>query len=474
MVKISKTHSFFLTMIKYSIVSWISFLISLVSIPIMTRVFSPETMGGITIFQSVSSVFLIIALSGQDQAFSRFFFDKDSKGELAFKAYKIITFSWSILFIIIVLFSELLSRIIFSNVNSYAMIMTAFVALPLSYLRMSEQIYRMKSETRNYGRQQVIVNFITRLLVLASAFINENYNTYLTISVISSIFLALIFIKIQFDRRNIVYINHKKEKYSKEMINFGIPNMIAAISFSLKDVIPRIILSSYIGLYAVGIYSSAISLASLINILQAGFSTYFGAYFYENYKNENNKFNYIHHSLVFFLVLFGLTLIAFSDIAVRILGNEYISAARILPIIIWSPIAISISETTVYGINISKKTNFHIYISIITTLLTIILSVLLIPKYSELGAAFTIGVSGLLFLSLRTIIGFKYIKIVLDFNKTINSLLLLVIYSVSVIFFNFTTTIKFLMYFLMVVLLFINYLKYINNITNKFLSKGSV
>jgi O-antigen/teichoic acid export membrane protein len=67
-----------------------------------------------------------------------------------------------------------------------------------------------------------------------------------------------------------------------------------------------------------------------------------------------------------------------------------------------SPLLYTLSETTVIGIGISKKTSFALVASVLAFLLNFVLSYLLIPIYGSKGAAASTCLSFLLFFVLRT------------------------------------------------------------------------
>lgn len=67
--------SFFKNVIKYSIPNIVSFILGIVSVVVLTRIFSTETYGIINIFNNTSALFLSIAYLGLDSAFIRFYND---------------------------------------------------------------------------------------------------------------------------------------------------------------------------------------------------------------------------------------------------------------------------------------------------------------------------------------------------------------------------------------------------------------
>ena len=88
------------------------------------------------------------------------------------------------------------------------------------------------------------------------------------------------------------------------------------------------------------------------------------------------------------------------------------------------PLMYTISETTVVGINLKKKSKNHLYISIIVSLMNFVLCIILIPYLNSIGAAIALSISYIFLFYVRTYFSNKHYKINFDLLK-INSLVFL-------------------------------------------------
>lgn len=117
------------------------------------------------------------------------------------------------------------------------------------------------------------------------------------------------------------------------------------------------------------------------------------------------------------------------DIIVLILGSDYHGAAFILPFLIFGPVMYTISETTVIGINFMNKSKTHMTISLIVFIIDIIANLLFVPIFGTRGAAFSTGVSYILFFFLRTYYSQKYYSIEYNIKPIVVLTILFFVYA---------------------------------------------
>lgn len=66
---------FIKNMVGFSMSTWIGFVISFFTIPIITRIFDPDAMGKINMFTTMVNLGMTIVLCGLDQAYTRFYYE---------------------------------------------------------------------------------------------------------------------------------------------------------------------------------------------------------------------------------------------------------------------------------------------------------------------------------------------------------------------------------------------------------------
>lgn len=453
-----KNKSFIQTMFKYTFISWAAFIISFISAPILTRVYNPSELGSISMFLSVNAILQVVNLCGQDQLLIRRYNESSSpKSDFISYLYIILSF-WLLTTTASIFLSSKVSILIYGETNVFAICAAALSSLPLAIIRITEQARKMRNEIKSYGLQILIYNLITKLGVISVGLIDKTYNSYILAYSLVTFITGIVFLAVLLNKMSIKKSNLRIEvKNIINFISFGLPVMISSILFLLKDIIPRIILRSYYDMNIVGIFASAMSLASAINVLQAGFNTYFSAFFFQNYREDNGKFNIIHHTLMFVMSSALIVMSSISFILVNILGNQYNTAGSIFTILSISSVAIVVSETTVHGINLSNNTKIHIGIALLSSLSILIIGVLIIPRLGVLGAAVAYAFGGIIFYILRTFYGQKYFKTINEGSKTIISFAIILGSSIVNYYFYEEKALNMLIQFFLLVVLIFNY-----------------
>lgn len=92
--------SFVKKFVGFSVVTWISFIISFLSAPISTRLFDPSVLGKINIFNTYTNLWGILILVGLDQAYARFYYERPNNRTIGY----LFTFCFAVTYSLILLF----------------------------------------------------------------------------------------------------------------------------------------------------------------------------------------------------------------------------------------------------------------------------------------------------------------------------------------------------------------------------------
>lgn len=92
--------SFVKKFIGFSVVTWVSFIISFLSAPISTRLFDPSVLGKINIFNTYTNLWGILILVGLDQAYARFYYERPNNRTVGY----LFTFCFAVSYSLILLF----------------------------------------------------------------------------------------------------------------------------------------------------------------------------------------------------------------------------------------------------------------------------------------------------------------------------------------------------------------------------------
>jgi O-antigen/teichoic acid export membrane protein len=380
--------------------------LALIFIPIVAWQFSQEDIGRIALLQVMVSFSTLFFTLGLDQAYVRDFHDEKNKPLLLKNAYLpgliLILFS---LLIINLLDGNLLGLIFQSDgwrVNLFVSlaILAAFISRFLSL------VLRMHERGLAYSMSELLPKLL--MLIIVSGYIlletDKNFENLLFANASSLIFVCLIFL-----------FNTRKEwfqslssiidiKRIKGMMTFGMPLILAGIAYWGITATSKIFLREFSNFQELGLYAVATNFAGFALIFKSIFTTVWVPIVYKRIS-KGNGYNYIlkinRYILAITLFLFCLVGL-FSWIIIYILPSEYISVRWILVACLGPPLLYTLSETTVVGISIARRSIFSMWSSIISFVLSILLNWILIPTFGAAGAAVATCISFWIFLVLRT------------------------------------------------------------------------
>jgi len=416
----------------FSLASWISFAVSFMTVPITTRIYSPEQLGHINIFSSIASLCLLIVLFGLDQAFIRFY-NEPPKGSLKelFKNCLLIVGILFLGFIIIaIIFRKEISFEITGTYQPLIVLLLLINIFAMIVLRFSSLIYRMDQKVLAFSIQALILMFSNKLLYVLTGFIQPNYMLALTAMNSATLVTAVSYIFLQREFFSLQKF-HMDLHISKMSLKFAMPLMPITIISWVNTSVSIMLMRHYLDFNAIGIYSSGVAIASLIGIIGSGFNLFWIPYVYANYKTDMRRIQSVHRYLTFILIFAAITIFLFQDIIFLLIGPKYLGSKVFFSFLIIAPICSIISDTTGLGIDISKKSYLHLISTSLSALVNIVFCVILLPILGLKGAAIASASAGITLLIARTIIGEKYYKCVDNYTASIAALIILIIGSTT-------------------------------------------
>ena len=182
---------------------------------------------------------------------------------------------------------------------------------------------------------------------------------------------------------------------------------------------------------AVGIFAAANVFVGVIVVLQAGFSTFWSGYMFENYKTQIFRITRMHDYVSFLIIALLACFILFRDVMFLLLGAKYQVSKPFFAILLLYPLLHILVETTGYGISIAKRTDLMLIITFSSVLLNLGTIWLLIPSWGLLGASLGSAVSGLILFTVQSYYGQKYYRSIDHVGRTVFTIFSVVILAVG-------------------------------------------
>ncbi len=466
--------------IGFSMSAWISALLSFVTVPVITRVFSTTEVGKINLFITTVNLILNFAYLGIDQAFTRFFHEppgKNNKKTLLGLCLSLTCIIYAMITIGIFLYKNQLSNTILGYVSYIIPISLALSVLSNIFLRFFSLYSRMEKNILLFNIQTVCITIAGNVSYILVALYKARAEDAIVLRTLFTCLIAVFFFF--YSRKNLSFSKIDASKNAlKAIFTYALPICPAAVLAVANNSIGQFLMRSFLSYEAIGIYSNAVTVASIITIIQSGVNHYWGPLVFESYKTSQKQIIKMHHMISFVMIVVAFCIIIFQDLIYFLLvGKNFWASKQLFPLLIISPVCYTISETLGIGIRLSKKTYLNIPVYIVNIVVNVIVCVLLLPKIGVLGAAIASSISSITMLVVKSILGEKYYRCSDNYTKLIIALIVLYI-TAFIHVFVYESTIKYILYLIAITLVCVCYIKevktgllIITDLKNKFLRR---
>ena len=412
-----KKESFIKQIFQLAVGAMINLIIGVLTTPVITRIVDPTEYGQLSLFNTYSSIVLMIFTIGLDQTFVRYYYiqqDETYKKKLLNICFGLpIALALVGSAIILVWHSFNPDFLGFDNFIIWCFIANIFI---LILNRFGMLVLRLQYKTALYSAMNILHKILYVVIVISLIFIVKQKYLYILViatlvSVLASSAISVISEK-KFWFEKIRGYNFSITK--KELLKYGFPLMVSSGVFLIFQATDKLCVKHY-GTYSdVGVYSSAQSLMSVFAIIQSTFNTLWAPKAIDHYEANPNDLGFykkMNQVITVLMFAFGACVLLGKDLFVLLLGEKYREAATIIPFLMFNPIMYTISETTVSGLSITMHTSSQVVITGVSCIVNLIGNILLIPVLGSKGAAVSTGLSYIVFFTMRTIFSNHYFPV---------------------------------------------------------------
>src|SRR6201991_2212872 len=213
-----------------------------------------------------------------------------------------------------------------------------------------------------------------------------------------------------------IQLKFDKELF-KKMLSYSWPVLIANLSFIINENLDKILLSKYlpnsIADREIGIYGAVCKLAIFISIFNTAFRLGAEPFFFSHAKNANAKKTYatILYYFVLALALLFVGLVANIEILKQFISEKYWLGLPAVPYLLFGYVCLGIYMNLSVWYRLSDQTRFGLYISLIGAVFTIMMNIILIPKYSYMGSAWVSMMAYFIIMVISYILGQRHYPI---------------------------------------------------------------
>jgi len=261
----------------------------------------------------------------------------------------------------------------------------------------------------------IIPNILSKNLPganLVSAWYREGWVGYVFLSNLIASLLTIILLIPELMQLRLRYDG----KLFKEMLYYSLPVLVANISFIINENLDKVFLGRLlppdISETEVGIYGACSKIAIFLSIFIQAFRLGAEPFFFSHSKNKNSGVTYARIMnyfvaavcLIFVLLVANIELLKYfiggggeilnyftggGDVSAEASKQQalYWSGLKIVPVLLFGYVSLGIYINLSIWYKLSDQTRYGLYISGVGALLTIILNLIFIPKYSFIASA---------------------------------------------------------------------------------------
>ncbi|AYM93870.1 lipopolysaccharide biosynthesis protein [Serratia sp. 3ACOL1] len=378
-----------------------------ITLPVMTWLYSPEDVGRFGMLNVAISFTVLLFGLGLDQAYVRQYHESECKGELLKISIVPGLMLLLLTFFVLSFYPEYVSSLLFEKNSISIGFLVMFILFFNFILRFLSLVVRMEGRGVGFSLSQLVPKIVILVILLFFYFFWESHQFEQLLWASFFGFLLTLIVMLLITRKDWLSAITSRVNYlkSKEMIRFGFPLILGSLAFWGVTAMDRMLLRTLSTFEQLAIFSVAVSFASAATIIQSIFSTLWAPMVYKLANNDEESLGLVKKaSKYLLLVVVVLFCIAglLSWIVDFFIPESYNDVKFILLACLGYPLLYTLSETTVVGIGISKKTYYSMLASLLALIINFGLNYILVPYFGAAGAAVSTCITFWFFLIFRT------------------------------------------------------------------------
>jgi O-antigen/teichoic acid export membrane protein len=375
-------------------------------VPFYTRIFDESAYGQITELYAWVAIVMVVLTYGMETAFFRYA-NQEKDANKVFNTATTSLLITSLVFIVIVMLclGDIATAIQYQGNSEYIILLAfivaidAFTSLPFAYLRYKNKAKRFSFIKITSVIVNIFLNFLF-LLIIPKIFGErvQELPVYKDSQLIVFVFIAnlvstLASLLLLIPELKVFKIRVDKLLLRK-MLAYSLPILIIGFAGMINEVSDKILLKYFLpdqdtAQAQIGIYGANYKLAILMTLFIQMFRYAAEPFFFAESDKKNAKETYsrvMTYFVIFTLIIFlGITL--FMDLFKYFIGPAFWSGLMIVPIVLAAKLFLGVFYNLSVWYKLTNKTLYGAAIAIFGALITIVLNIVLIPKYGFVGSA---------------------------------------------------------------------------------------
>ncbi len=436
----------------YGLGNIIGRLINFLLVPLYTRVFIPGEYGIVTEMYVYVAFLLIILTYGMETALFRFTQEDPDQKDKIYSTSVLSVAATSALFILMVaLFRNSIAETLrYPDNVEYVLILgvvvglDALLAIPYARLRVENKPLqfawiRLAGIGVNIGLVLFFLLFCPWLLhsgpewtrpIVETIYYPDIGVGYVFISNLAATLFTFLLLAPVLRQVRLVFDFHVWQR----MMAYSLPLLIAGLAGWVNEALDKLLLKymlpEQIAMAQVGIYGAVYKLAVLMTIAVQGFRYAAEPFFFAEAKGPNARemFARIMNYFVVACLLIFLGIMLFMPMVKHFIGSNYHEGLAVVPVLLMAKLFLGVYWNLSIWYKLTDKTRFGAWFAVVGAVITIVLNVLLIPRYGYHGSAWAALACYFSLALMSYLFGRRYYPVPYDVGK----ILLLIISALAV------------------------------------------
>ena len=366
---------------------------SIITIPIYTRVFTPEQFGILSYVTTLGGLLGAVLVLGGDSAYARFFFEAQTleRRQLITSTWVGFLAAWSLIVtLLLVPFAGLVAEASFGNTQTTPLLVAILLIGPVSLVnRMCAEVLRNDFRAAAYvALNAASTSLFIGFVVLAVVVLRLGLLGVL----LGTLAAELVMLPVRLWTARSMFRFQFSVQVLRQLLAFGIPLVPTSLAYWVFLTSDRLILGKLSTLEQLGLYSVANSLVGLATIVVTAFAQAWSPHSIRLYEEERASASMVYGRVMTYLLAgFGLLAVAITAFGPELLHVLTTSAysgasAAIAPLAI-GLVAMASTQITAGGISLVKRTKYLAMLAWLAAAANVVLNVFLDRPFGMLGAA---------------------------------------------------------------------------------------
>ena len=380
--------------------------LGMVTMPFVAWFFSVEDVGRMTMLQLVFGLTISLFSLAMHQAYVREYHEVKDKSAL-FKTSLLPGLLFLLIITLVLFFIPIsISEYLF-DINSKLLTFLLLIGVFSTYfINFLTHVIRMQERAIAFSLSQIapkffLLFFIGFILVFN---IKAEFKYLMLMNTLAVLVSLIIFSWLTRDTWVLAFKREIDKVLLINMLKFSLPLVLGGLAYWGLTTMDRLFLRTISGFEELGVYALSVTLAASVSVISTIFSNIWHptVYRWSSEGVKPDKVQAVVESMLLLVAFIWSLAGFFSWVIPYFFPPEYEALEYLLIACISMPLLYMLSETTVVGIGITRKTSFSMLASIAAFLINALLNYLLIPKYGAAGAALATLGAFFIFLAVRT------------------------------------------------------------------------